>query len=185
MFIYSFKLTKKKIGVFTAVLVIAAIAIVGVFSLNSNPAVFASGIKPETNGENNEQRVEFIQSFGHIVNTEPVNVIEMVIPTEFNEDYKGYNEYQKQLGFDLEKYSGKRVKRYSYQITNYNTGITDKLYARILVFDDKIIGGDVCLEKEDGFTHSLTDRGETQIISEDQSDAKQTMVVGEKAYPTD
>ena len=47
---------------------------------------------------------------------------ELILPEEFDETYTQYLELQAGQGFDLEAYRGKRVKRYTYEITNYPTG---------------------------------------------------------------
>ena len=55
---------------------------------------------------------------------------------------------------DLEPYHGKRVKCWSYRIDNYPG--EDDVLAHLYVYNDKIIGGDICSTKLDGFMHGLT-----------------------------
>ena len=49
---------------------------------------------------------------------------------------------QKGQGYDLSKYSGKKVMRYVYEINNY-PGAQEPVYATVLVYKNKVIGGDV------------------------------------------
>ena len=44
--------------------------------------------------------------------------------------------------------------RYTYKITNYGEG-EDTVYANILVYRDKVIGGDICSANVDGFIHGF------------------------------
>ena len=69
--------------------------------------------------ENAEQRVAFLSQFGWSFDEDPVEVAEVIIPPEFDEVYEKYNAIQKEQGFDLTKYQGKRVKRWTYAIKNY------------------------------------------------------------------
>ena len=39
-----------------------------------------------------------------------------------DDSYQEYLALQADQGFDLEKYAGKRVKRYTYEVLNYPTG---------------------------------------------------------------
>ncbi len=54
----------------------------------------------------------------------------------------------------MTKYAGKRCKRYSYSVLNYPEEPED-VRANILVYNGKIIGGDVCSLKLDGFMHGF------------------------------
>ena len=97
-----------------------------------------------------------ISQFGWSVKEDPVEVCEVIIPAEFDDVYEKYNELQKEQGFDLSLYASKRVKRWTYEITNYtgyeNTGF---IHANILVYDGKVIGGDVCSTELNGFMHGF------------------------------
>ena len=64
-------------------------------------------------------------------------VVEFTIPPEFNDVWENYNNLQKEKGYDLSLYKGKKCKRYTYLIPPLNAR------ANILVYDGKIIGGDI------------------------------------------
>ena len=71
------------------------------------------------------------------VSEKPVEVVEITLPTEFNDVYEKYNALLKESGYDLSLYKGKKCKRYTYLIPSQNAR------ANILVSDGKIIGGDI------------------------------------------
>ena len=102
--------------------------------------------------------LSFISSYGWQVDEEPVEVREVIIPEVFDEVYSNYNEIQLKQGFDLEKYSGQRVKKWTYIISNYpeSSPNDDFIRVNILVCDGDIIGGDVCSVKLDGFMHGFS-----------------------------
>ncbi|MEG1879613.1 MAG: DUF4830 domain-containing protein, partial [Pseudoflavonifractor sp.] len=52
-------------------------------------------------------------------------------------------------------YRGKRVKRFAYAITNYPTGETD-VQAGLLVYKNKVIGGEILSGQAGGFLHGLS-----------------------------
>lgn len=102
----------------------------------------------------NEERVVFAQSFGWEVDTEPAEVLEVIIPKEFDSVYEEYNSLQKKQGFDLSRYAGKRCKRYSYVIVNHPSA-PGEVRVNLLLYGDKIIGGDVCSTEAGGFMHGF------------------------------
>ena len=102
--------------------------------------------------------VSFISTYGWQVDDEPVEVREVIIPETFDEVYNNYNKIQLEQGFNLEKYAGVRVKRWTYIVKNYPETSPEDDYIRIniLVSDGKVIGGDVCSVKLDGFMHGFS-----------------------------
>lgn len=108
----------------------------------------------DLSAENNEQRIRYLKQFGWEVSEEPSEIVEVAIPTEFNEVYEKYNIIQKKQGFDLMPYRGKTVKRWTYDVTNYPDN-RPHVKANLLVYDNKIIGGDICSLELDGFMHGF------------------------------
>lgn len=90
----------------------------------------------------NEDRIAYLESYGWSVSSDPIAVEELIIPEQFDETYSQYLELQASQGFDLTDYCGKRVKRYTYEITNYPTGESG-IQAGLLVYKSTVIGGDV------------------------------------------
>ena len=146
----------KKIGI----VVVAVMLVMGVVTIYScfsdtnnsiNKSTVTNNVVEGTSGI-----LDFISSFGWEVINEPDDVREVIIPVEFDDVYKNYNEIQISQGYDLEKYAGERVKKWSFTITNYpEYEECDYIKINILVFEGKVIGGDVCSVKLDGFMHGF------------------------------
>ena len=101
-----------------------------------------------------EDRVAFLRQFGWEVRAEPVEAVEVTIPSEFDKIFTGYNEIQKRQGLDLSDYKKKKVMRYTYEVTNYPDA-KGTVYANILVYRNRVIGGDVCSADVSGFIHGF------------------------------
>ncbi len=157
MFIYSLKASTIKffavvcVALATLITLIAFIPVSAVdnnVSASVNVNVDFSGIKT------NDDRIKFLSQFGWQVRAEAVECVEVKIPEEFDKIFTAYNELQKRQGLDLCKYKGKNVSRYTYEVTNYD-GYDGVVYANILVYRNKVIGGDVCSADVKGFVHGL------------------------------
>jgi hypothetical protein len=107
----------------------------------------------------NEDRVSFLSQFGWKVSEQPIEVEEVTIPAEWNDVYKNYNEIQKLQGLDLKRYMGKDVKRWTYLVTNYPKETGSEVHANILMYGNKIIGGDICSVNLNGFMHGFKYEG--------------------------
>ena len=57
-------------------------------------------------------------------------------------------------GLDLEKYKGKEVTRVTYEITNYPEA-EGKVLANIILYKNRVIGGDICTTDVNGFIHGF------------------------------
>jgi len=159
MFMFSFRLKKKKLLIASAILLVMAFAAMGTASLfGSNDAIATGGNVQEpqrpSRVRTNEQRLEYIASFAWIVEPEPVEIIEIIIPAQFDALYEEYNAMQKQAGYDLSKHAGRRGKRYTYVVTNY-PGVDQDVRLNLLVRDNRVIGGDVYATGPNGFMHGL------------------------------
>ena len=156
MFIYSLRASTLKffavIGVALATLV-ALIAFVPAYG-QENTAVGAEREIKYDGIKNNDDRVEFLAQFGWTVESEPIESAEVTIPETFDKIFLQYNEIQKRQGLDLSKYKKRNVMRYTYKITNYE-GFDGTVYANILVYRNRVIGGDVCSADIKGFLHGL------------------------------
>ena len=78
------------------------------------------------------------------------------IPARFDRVYEDYNTIQREMGLNLERYRGKTVMRYTYPVTNY-TDCDGEVLATLLVYKDKVIGGDLCSAAigENSFVHGF------------------------------
>lgn len=137
MFVMTAKVDKKRLaiilGAVAALIVVVAIAL--------------SGGKSEPTGadisvNSNDDRVQFLASYGWEVVTSPAETSQVRIPAESSEVFERYNTLQKTMGYDLSDYAGKTVMRYVYTVKNY-PGATEPVYATILICNNRIIGGDI------------------------------------------
>ena len=154
MFILTAKLKRERLiaGAAAVAALCAVVAIaVGVISVQGGTV---SASADQKGVKTNEDRVAYLESFGWTVEPEPLAVEELLIPEEFDETYTQYLELQGSQGFDLTQYCGKRVKRYTYVITNYPTGETG-VQAGLLIYKNTVIGGDVLSPQRGGSTPSL------------------------------
>ncbi|MBR3844684.1 MAG: DUF4830 domain-containing protein [Clostridia bacterium] len=98
---------------------------------------------------------DFLKTYGWEASATPTEVQEITLPGEFNRVYTQYNDLQLAQGFDLTPYRGKAVKRYTYEVYNY-PDLPTGVVANLLIYKDKVIGGDVCTRALDGFMHGFS-----------------------------
>ena len=104
--------------------------------------------------KSNADRVTFLKQFGWEVDAQPINEQEVIIPAEFDKIFAAYNELQKSQGLNLTKYRGKDVTRYTFAIKNYE-GYDGTVWANVLVYRNRVIGGDICSADVSGFVHGF------------------------------
>lgn len=152
MFVFSVKTSKSKIAAVIIAIVAVVIAVVMLVGKSDEPVTTDSAISVKA--ENAAERVAFLSQFGWEINEDPVEVREIIIPEDFDKSYKAYSELNRQNGFELEIYKGERVKMWTYDILNYPgfEGRSGVVQATLLVFDGRVIGGDVSSLEQDGFT---------------------------------
>ena len=92
----------------------------------------------------------FLKQFGWEVNTSSIRTVKVTLPAEFDKVFVGYNELQKRQGLDLSKYKNKDVTRYTFEVSNY-PGAQGTVYANVLVYRNRVIGGDLCSADVTGF----------------------------------
>lgn len=158
MFVFSIKASTLKIAAVVCASVVALVVLLTMIPVNEPTA--ASLMYSESTSYNfsgvksNEDRVAFLSQFGWEVESTPIEEAKVTIPSEFDKVFVGYNELQKQQGLDLTKYKNKEVMRYTYKITNY-PDYEGTVYANILIYRGKVIGGDVCTADVNGFVLTL------------------------------
>ena len=99
-------------------------------------------------------RKEYLENLGYSIDnsfTEEIKII--VLPTSFSKVYLNYNEFQKQNGFNLEKYKGFQITQYTLKV--FDDTKRDDLYAHILLHNGRLIGGDIATTAIDGYMKGL------------------------------
>jgi hypothetical protein len=136
MLVMTAKVDKKKIAIILGAIVLAVIGLVAL--LGQGDSVPTGSISVASN----EDRVNFLSSFGWEVTNSPVESSQVRIPENSSEVFDRYNALQKSQGYDLSSHAGDTVMRYVYQINNY-PGATEPVYATILISKNQVIGGDI------------------------------------------
>lgn len=155
MFIFTARINKRRLAAGAAALVLLCGTALAVGSLDTGHSVnTAASVTAPKKVKTNEDRIAYLESFGWQVEPDAVAVEELQIPEEFDETYDEYLALQAAQGFDLTEYCGKRVKRYTYEITNYPTGEAG-VQVSLLLYKNKVVGGEVLSAQLDGFLHSL------------------------------
>lgn len=162
MFILTVKGQNLKLYLSVFISVLAVILVIGLVPTSSkitdesqvSEALKTIKEKDFENVKTNEDRVNFLKKYGWDVEDEAREVEQVIIPVTFDPIYEKYNELQIEEGLDLEKYKGKTVKRYTYLVSNYEYDGT--VLANLLIYKNKVIGGDISSADLDGFVHGLT-----------------------------
>ena len=158
MVVYATKLTVKK--ALCGVLAVCALVWgAGALGELQEAAVSVSGERGSLacKLKTNEERVEFLESFGIEVEDTPVTETEVRIPEVFDAEYTAYNELQKKMGLDLEAHRGKRAMLYVYEVEDDPSG-EEGVTASLVLCRNKLIAADVSSADADGFVRALTDR---------------------------
>ncbi len=159
MFIYSMRAnTIKFIGVLCVALTVLVTLIVFVptYTAGSDVLTGADGVTQYSYDKvkSASDVSSFLSQFGWKVGSEPIEIKEVTVPAEFDKVYAAYNELQKGQGLNLTKYRGKEVTRYTYEVVDY-PGYEGRVYANVLVYRGRVIGGDICSADVTGFVHGF------------------------------
>ncbi|MBR4940559.1 MAG: DUF4830 domain-containing protein [Clostridia bacterium] len=176
MFIYSAKMDKKKLAAILACVGVGAIVLILFFTggCGKNRDSETGSLLTEVTEEvepvsvksvskllkkarisDSADAARLLTSLGWTVDPEPVETREVVIPAEFSDVYKKYNELQQSQGFDLAKHAGSTATRWTMRVRNHPSG-EEEVYATLLVIGSRVVGGDVCAARLDGFMHGLS-----------------------------
>lgn len=117
VFVFSVKTSKRQILslLLCVVMLIAILVVVIVW-----PAKDASAeVFQPVAAADDAQRIAFLRSLGYETAADSAQVREVLIPDEFDDVFTRYNDVQKAADMDLEPYRGRRMKCWTYEITNY------------------------------------------------------------------
>lgn len=145
MFVLTMKFDKKKtafIVVMAALVLIGIILLVGAYS-RGTPAGEVSKVKTE------KSRVAYLAQYGWEVESPAVSSETVIIPRSFSEVFESYNQLQLRQGFDLSRYCGMEVEKYTYRVTNSTE--EGEVLALLFVYKGQVIGGDIHSTALDGF----------------------------------
>ena len=155
MLIMTAKMPRRKLTLGVAA---AALLCCCAIALNFGQAIgreaSASALPSPKGVRSNQDRVDYLSAYGWQVSGEPIATQELLIPEEMDDSYTEYLALQTGQGFDLQKYAGKRAKRYTYEVLNYPTGEAG-VQVNLLICKNTVVGGEVLSPQLDGFLHGL------------------------------
>ncbi len=161
MFIYSFRAATLKFFGIIAVTLAALIAIIAFVPVYAGGGGTAQDTPANTTDKFSYDKIKtsadaanFLAQFGWTVDGAGVKSANVTIPAEFDKVFASYNEIQRAQGLDLSKYKKKELTRYTFELTNYKD-YEGKVYANVLVYRNKVVGGDICSADVTGFVHGF------------------------------
>ena len=167
MYIRTIKLKKTVFA--AAVVTVGAAAVLAAGGIAKRLA----GEKKVYRVQTEQQRQALISELGWQAGEAPENHKTITIPEQFDDVYEGYNELQKEQGFDLSKHKGAKAELYTYEIYNYPDH-PDCMRLTLIGENGILIGGDVCCTELDGFMQGL-------LPAEDEKPSRKKDDSGEKA----
>ena len=154
MFIYSVRASTLR---FFAILAVTVCVLIGVMAATGADSVFAmsDGAYHFADITTKEDRLEFLSQFGIRAVEESEQTEDFSLPESLDRVLLAYNEIQKAQGLDLSRYCKKQVRRYTYEVENYKDSDL-AVYANVIVYRHRVIGGDISAVGEGGFVLPFT-----------------------------
>ncbi len=128
-------------------LLVLIIALVCAFLICSE--VYVAG-NNNTNAATDAERLNFLKGLGYTVIGDEPTVKTVTVPEVFSDVYNNYNSLQREAGYDLSLYKGCQVTIFTYAI-NPPDSYSGECVVNIMVYNDRIIGGDVSSSALGGF----------------------------------
>lgn len=141
MFVYNFKFlpSKKTAFIFAsaavAFAIICVICMVSVQNSLPNTATCDELGTYSLKCSADDEKCPFLNQFG-LTSQRIADIRKVKIPNEFNDTYENYNNLQKKIGLNLEKFKGKTADKVTYQLNGKKAK-----YAVLLIYKGKVIGG--------------------------------------------
>lgn len=132
MFVVSVKTSKKQlISLLICLLLLIAVVLLSIF----HPAAKATAAPLPDDAA----RMAYLRALGYEA-AAGVQVEEILLPAEADEVLQTYNALQQDAGMDLTPYLGKRVKCWTYTVTNLPEG---DAVAHLYTYRDTLVAGDI------------------------------------------
>ena len=96
----------------------------------------------------------YLASLGWVVNDQPIETLSVTLGETLEEPYLSYNDLQRSQGFDLTRYCGQTLSRYTYVVTNYPDASLP-CQADLYVCGGVLAAGDIVCTGENGFMAGL------------------------------
>ena len=114
------------------------------------------GHRAETKCATAEDGAAWLREQGWEVDPEPTGLMAVLVPARFDQLYERYKDIQKAQGFDISRYKGERVMKYTYLVKNYPQE-PEGVAANLLVYQGKLIGADLCSLRLGGFLRGASE----------------------------
>ena len=158
MFVFSFRASSVKFISLLFICFVAVIAVISLLpeagsSLNVNKADISKELS-RIDVKSEKGRIEYLSALGYGVEKEPVSEASEKLPKVFDVVTERYNGLQKSQGFDLEKYKGKSVKGYTYEVSSFPDGTKmtgEKYLATLIVYKNKVVAADLCCPENERY----------------------------------
>ena len=159
MFVYSVRATTIK---FFGVVCVALATLITVIAVLPGYVAQSGDVAAGAQGEESvavisyekvktaEDAARFLAQFGWEVKADDVEEVDVTLPSSFDKILTAYNELQMRQGLNLSKYKNKAIVRYTFTVTNY-PGAEGPVLANVLVYRNRVIGGDLCSADITGF----------------------------------
>lgn len=155
MLLYSFRFPRKARRSIGFILALLVVLVAGRMISGDVPTTAkATQELPKTKVKSSADGKAFLEALDWKVSPIEAETMTVTIPKEFDEIYSKYNSIQREQGFNLLKFRGKKAVRYTYLVDNY-PGDAKNVRINLLVYKNKVIGGDVCSLGLEGFIHNL------------------------------
>ena len=126
-------------GGITVLCCCAAVAAALILTLGGRAVTASAEVK---HIRTNDDRLAYLGGLGWEVSLQPIATEELLVPGQFDDSYADYLKLQEDQGFDLARYCGKRIKRYTYQLTNYPAQ-DEPMQIALLIYKNRVIGGQI------------------------------------------
>lgn len=108
------------------------------------------------NGNTQAERIEFLRGIGCQVSAESETKKQITVPVSFSDVYKVYNGVQKKANYDLTLYKGEKCTVYTYKVLKCDfVGDTKYFNANLIIYNGRIIGGDISSSELSGEMYPL------------------------------
>lgn len=144
-----FTFTRKKLAVLFAILVVIVLICCEISTAENTGK----------NATNNSERIVFIKNSGYTLLSAEPETKAVKIPETFSDVYNNYNEIQRLAGYDLSDYKGCEVVIYTYKIETPQ-GYSGDCVFNMIVYNDRVIGGDVSSRILGGFMIPIKTKSE-------------------------
>ena len=153
MIIVTARIPKRRLlaGGITVLGCCVAVAAALILTLGARAVTASAEVK---NIRTNDDRLAYLSGLGWQASLQPIATEELLIPEQFDDSYADYLKLQEDQGFNLSQYCGKRVKRYTYQLTNYPVQ-DEPMQIALLIYKNRVIGGQI-QSASGGLLHGLT-----------------------------